>query len=39
METRMEKLVRLHNFIEWYGAFITTAHRFLINTYKQGDQL
>ncbi len=35
IETHFEKLVRLHNFIEWQGEFIATAHRFLIIAHKE----
>lgn len=35
IETHFEKLVRLHNFIEMQGEFITTAHRFLIIARKE----
>ncbi len=35
IETHFEKLVRLHNFMEWQGELITTAHRFLIIAHKE----
>ena len=35
--TYHDKLVRLHNIIERQGAFIATAHRFLIIAQKEGD--
>jgi SAM-dependent methyltransferase len=34
-ETYAEKLLRLHDFIEQQGVFITTAHRFLIVAHKE----
>lgn len=34
-QTHAEKLVRLHNYIERQGEFITTAHRFLIIAHKE----
>jgi len=36
IETHFDKLVRLHNFMEWQGKFIATAHRFLIIAHKEG---
>lgn len=35
IDTHFEKLVRLHNFMEWQGELITTAHRFLIIARKE----
>jgi len=35
VEQHKEQLVRLHNFIETHGAFVTTAHRFLIIARKE----
>ena len=35
VERYQEKLARLHNFIEAHGAFVTTAHRFLIIARKE----
>ncbi len=35
IETQFDNLVRLHNFMEWQGELITTAHRFLIIARKE----
>ncbi len=35
VERYQEQLIRLHNFIESRGAFVTTAHRFLIVARKE----
>ena len=35
LDTHADKLMPLHNFIENFGAFITTAHRFLILAHKE----
>jgi SAM-dependent methyltransferase len=35
VERYQEQLIRLHNFIEAHGAFVTTAHRFLIIARKE----
>ena len=35
LETHSERLGQLHNIIELQGAFIATAHRFLIQAYKK----
>ena len=37
-QTHAEKLIRLHQFIEQQGAFLTTAHRFVIIARKEERQ-
>lgn len=35
LETQAQALIRLHNYIEWQGEFISTAHRFLLIAQKK----
>lgn len=35
LETHYQKVLRLHNYLEWQGEMITTAHRFLIIAHKE----
>jgi len=38
VDTHKKQLIQLHNFIEGQGAFVTTAHRFLIVARKEEHQ-